>query len=153
MNDYARWLEKLDARDLPAAGNENATLGEMITERREENVRVFSGSPTTALDYHNLLEENELAGPICENLAACYAEEASLQESGKAMRRVFRDSDFPQESAASFGKRFDGISIGTNDLTQLILGVDRDAEAPSALFDERNDINSISLNPDSVIKV
>jgi pyruvate,water dikinase len=33
---------------------------------------------------------------------------------------------------------FDGFSIGSNDLTQLILGVDRDSEIVAPLFDERN---------------
>ena len=33
---------------------------------------------------------------------------------------------------------FDGISIGSNDLTQLTLGLDRDSELVSDLFDERN---------------
>jgi pyruvate,water dikinase len=31
-----------------------------------------------------------------------------------------------------------GVSIGSNDLTQLVLGVDRDSEAVSELFDERD---------------
>jgi pyruvate,water dikinase len=95
--------------------------------------------------------------------------------------------------AAEFARVFDGFSIGSNDLTQLILGVDRDSELVAHLFDERNDavtqtiaqvihaahaagrkigicgqapsdypefaqflvaqgIDSISLNPDSVLK-
>lgn len=95
--------------------------------------------------------------------------------------------------AEEFAERFDGFSIGSNDLTQLVLGVDRDSEELSGLFDERdqavkkvitdlierahavgtkvsicgqapsdypefaeflvrNGIDSISLNPDSVIK-
>jgi len=40
--------------------------------------------------------------------------------------------------AEEFGRRFDGFSIGSNDLTQLVLGVGRDAEQLSHLFDERN---------------
>ena len=40
--------------------------------------------------------------------------------------------------AAEFAERFDGFSIGSNDLTQLILGVDRDSELLSTVFDERN---------------
>lgn len=40
--------------------------------------------------------------------------------------------------AEEFAKRFDGFSIGSNDLTQLILGVDRDSELLADLFDERD---------------
>ncbi|WP_058554794.1 phosphoenolpyruvate synthase [Thiohalocapsa sp. ML1] len=41
--------------------------------------------------------------------------------------------------AADFAARFDGFSIGSNDLTQLVLGVDRDSDRLAHLFDERND--------------
>ena len=40
--------------------------------------------------------------------------------------------------AREFAQRFDGFSIGSNDLTQLVLGVDRDSEQLAELFDERN---------------
>ncbi len=42
------------------------------------------------------------------------------------------------ELASDFAEVFDGFSIGSNDLTQLILGVDRDSELVARLFDERN---------------
>jgi pyruvate,water dikinase len=95
--------------------------------------------------------------------------------------------------ADEFAQVFDGFSIGSNDLTQLTLGLDRDSALVSHIFDERNEgvktmirmviekakkngvkigicgqapsdypefaqfllelgIDSISLNPDSVIK-
>lgn len=38
-----------------------------------------------------------------------------------------------------FAELFDGFSIGSNDLTQLALGVDRDSEVLAHLFDERDD--------------
>ncbi|MGM0481157.1 MAG: phosphoenolpyruvate synthase [Pseudomonadota bacterium] len=41
--------------------------------------------------------------------------------------------------AEQFAERFDGFSIGSNDLTQLVLGVDRDSEQLSELFDERDE--------------
>lgn len=40
--------------------------------------------------------------------------------------------------AEDFADLFDGFSIGSNDLTQLILGVDRDSEIVAPIFDERN---------------
>jgi pyruvate,water dikinase len=40
--------------------------------------------------------------------------------------------------ADEFASRFDGFSIGSNDLTQLVLGIDRGASELAHLFDERN---------------
>jgi pyruvate,water dikinase len=40
--------------------------------------------------------------------------------------------------AEEFSELFDGFSIGSNDLTQLTLGIDRDSELLSSLFDERD---------------
>ncbi len=40
--------------------------------------------------------------------------------------------------AESFAERFDGFSIGSNDLTQLTLGIDRDSELLGELFDEND---------------
>jgi len=39
---------------------------------------------------------------------------------------------------AAFAERFDGFSIGSNDLTQLTLGIDRDSQLVAELFDERD---------------
>lgn len=42
--------------------------------------------------------------------------------------------------ADQFAEIFDGFSIGSNDLTQLILGVDRDSEIVAHIFDERTQV-------------
>jgi pyruvate,water dikinase len=41
--------------------------------------------------------------------------------------------------ADQFLEHFDGMSIGSNDMTQLVLGLDRDSAIIADLFDERND--------------
>jgi len=41
--------------------------------------------------------------------------------------------------ADQFCEIFDGFSIGSNDLTQLTLGLDRDSDLVAHIFDERND--------------
>jgi pyruvate,water dikinase len=109
--------------------------------------------------------------------------------------KVYVMAEIPSNVILSpkFAKIFDGFSIGSNDLTQLTLGVDRDSAQVAHVFDERNEavkklisdlikkahkagrkvgicgqapsdfpefakflveqgIDSISLNPDTVIK-
>ena len=41
--------------------------------------------------------------------------------------------------ADQFAEHIDGFSIGSNDLTQLTLGLDRDSSLVAALYDERNE--------------
>ena len=48
--------------------------------------------------------------------------------------------------AKEFAKLFDGFSIGSNDLTQLTLGIDRDSEILSDSFDENNDAVKILIS-------
>ncbi|MFC2171832.1 phosphoenolpyruvate synthase [Acidobacteriota bacterium] len=47
--------------------------------------------------------------------------------------------------AKEFLKYFDGFSIGSNDLTQMTLGLDRDSASVSHLFDERNEAVKILI--------
>ena len=61
-------------------------------------------------------------------------------ERGKNGLEVFVMAEIPSNVilAEDFAKVFDGFSIGSNDLTQLTLGIDRDSEIVSDLFDENN---------------
>ncbi|NJM10189.1 MAG: phosphoenolpyruvate synthase, partial [Bdellovibrionaceae bacterium] len=53
---------------------------------------------------------------------------------------VYVMSELPANAlrGKDFARIFDGFSIGSNDLTQMVLGVDRDSEVISHLFDERD---------------
>jgi len=52
--------------------------------------------------------------------------------------------------AKAFAERFDGFSIGSNDLTQLTLGVDRDSAELAGLFDEQDE--AVKWMIDNVIR-
>lgn len=54
---------------------------------------------------------------------------------------VYMTAEVPAniELADEFSERFDGFSIGTNDLTQLTFGVDRDSECLSELFNDHHE--------------
>jgi pyruvate,water dikinase len=60
---------------------------------------------------------------------------------GQAGLKVFVMAEIPSNVALAeqFAERFDGFSIGSNDLTQLVLGIDRDSDRLSGLFDERHE--------------
>tara|TARA_Y100000034_G_scaffold136768_1_gene215561 strand:+ start:1741 stop:4170 length:2430 start_codon:yes stop_codon:yes gene_type:complete len=60
---------------------------------------------------------------------------------GKKGLQVYVMCEIPSNVilADEFAKIFDGFSIGSNDLTQLTLGLDRDSELVAHVFDERNE--------------
>ena len=62
-------------------------------------------------------------------------------ERGKNGLQIYAMCEIPNNVVLidQFAKRFDGFSIGSNDLTQLTLGVDRDSEIVAADYDERDD--------------
>ena len=62
-------------------------------------------------------------------------------ERGKQGLRIIMMCEIPSNAllAREFLEYFDGFSIGSNDLTQLTLGLDRDSGLVAAHFDERND--------------
>lgn len=66
--------------------------------------------------------------------------EAGLTRGDKGLQ-VYVMCEIPSNIilAAEFAQRFDGFSIGSNDLTQLVLGIDRDSTELKSLFDARND--------------
>lgn len=60
---------------------------------------------------------------------------------GEAGLQIYMMCEIPSNVvlAEQFARRFDGFSIGSNDLTQLVLGVDRDSGLLAGLFDERDE--------------
>jgi pyruvate,water dikinase len=62
-------------------------------------------------------------------------------ERGRGGLELYVMCEIPSNAilAEQFAAIFDGFSIGSNDLTQLVLGVDRDSEVVAPLFDERDE--------------
>ncbi|MGI2096865.1 phosphoenolpyruvate synthase [Shewanella glacialipiscicola] len=69
-------------------------------------------------------------------------------ERGKDGLRVIMMCEVPSNAllAEQFLEHFDGFSIGSNDLTQLTLGLDRDSGIISHLFDERDEAVKMLLS-------
>ena len=62
-------------------------------------------------------------------------------ERGKDGLELFLMAELPSNimMAEKFAAHIDGFSIGSNDLTQLTLGLDRDSSLVAYLYDERNE--------------
>jgi pyruvate, water dikinase len=86
----------------------------------------------------------KLMVPFCRTLEEARKVIAELARHGLVQARngleVYMMCEIPSNVVLleEFGQIFDGFSIGSNDLTQLVLGVDRDSELVSHLFDERD---------------
>jgi pyruvate,water dikinase len=82
--------------------------------------------------------------PFCRTVGEAQRVHAELEQNG--LRRgehgleVYVMCEIPSNAicAAAFAEVFDGFSIGSNDLTQLVLGVDRDSQIIAHIFDERD---------------
>lgn len=86
------------------------------------------------------LKNISLLVPFCRTLEEAEAVIDILKEHGlKRKTKVYVMAEIPSNIilAEKFAKLFDGFSIGSNDLTQLTLGMDRDNE--KLKFDERNE--------------
>ncbi len=83
--------------------------------------------------------------PFCRSIDEAKKVLATMQEfgltRGKDGLEVYVMAEIPSNVilAEQFAALFDGFSIGSNDLTQLCLGVDRDSALLAPLFDESND--------------
>jgi pyruvate,water dikinase len=83
--------------------------------------------------------------PFCRTVAegrqvVALMAEYGLQQ-GEEGLEIYVMAEIPSNVilAREFAEVFDGFSIGSNDLTQLTLGLDRDSAIVSGLFDERNE--------------
>ncbi len=91
------------------------------------------------------LDNVDVMVPFCRTVAEGRRVLAVMAEEGLARAplgpRVWVMCEIPANVAAidQFAAVFDGFSIGSNDLTQLVLGVDRDNAELAALFDEREE--------------
>jgi len=95
--------------------------------------------------------------PFCRTLTECDKVLEVMKEYGleRGMNglKVYLMCEIPSNVilAEQFCKRIDGYSIGSNDLTQLTLGLDRDSELVAGIYDERDEAVKILLR--QVIKV
>jgi pyruvate,water dikinase len=89
--------------------------------------------------------------PFCRRLEEARKVIAVMADSGLKQGRnglqIYMMCEIPSNVVLidQFAKLFDGISIGSNDLTQLVLGVDRDSEILASDFDEEDEAVTLMI--------
>jgi pyruvate,water dikinase len=113
-----------DARFREAFGLECQALHKVRTEMGLTNVKVMVPFCRTVKEGRQVIDIMAHHG----------------LERGKDGLEIYVMCEIPSNvvCAAEFAEIFDGFSIGSNDLTQLTLGVDRDSEIVAHVFDERD---------------
>ena len=159
----AFWPRPVIARLSDFKSNEYARLlGGRDFEPREENPMLgWRGAAryahpayreAFALECRAMRRVREVMGlvnlvlmiPFCRRVREADAVLAVMAEEGLVRGRdgleVYVMCEIPSNviDLPAFAERFDGFSIGSNDLTQLVLGVDRDSALVAEAFDERD---------------
>lgn len=133
---YVRWLENLTNDDVPVVGGKNASLGEMVQRLKEEGVRVPDGFATTAQGYREFLRANQLEDRLKEEIDKLNGEQQMLEQTGKAIRTLFRQAQFPEGIAEAIRKAYRELSR-RNDVGEVAVAVRSSATAedlPEASF-------------------
>lgn len=97
MSEFIRWYETLSNNDVAIAGGKNASLGEMHQTLKAQNINVPEGFATTAKAYWHFLQENHLQEKITDLLKKYRDKNASLQKTGKTIRKLIKKSPLPPD--------------------------------------------------------
>lgn len=100
-NSLIAWFEDLGRSDVARVGGKNASLGEMVRTLSAQGVRVPPGFATTADAYWDYIAHNGIADAIAGLMADWDAGQASLADTGAAVRRLFLKGSFPPALTAA----------------------------------------------------
>lgn len=135
-------------------GGKNASLGEMTLSLTTSGVRVPDGFASTAAAYRAFVEANGIVSVLRQRIQLFRAGEASLRDTGEALRALFLNSSFPDEIAETIvdrlrsffprrGRRrtrhdgavaFDSVGVDLGDMPQTRPSMMVNVASPSAAF-------------------
>lgn len=105
-NEWVRWFDTINLKDLPSVGGKNASLGEMCSTLKEFGIKVPEGFAITTQAYHYFLEENGLEAKIHNEFTALKEKRRDLQSVGRYIRHRIRGGEFPAELKKSIKQAY-----------------------------------------------
>jgi pyruvate, water dikinase len=113
-NDRIVWLEHVTNKDIEQVGGKNASLGELMSALTNQGIRVPNGFAITASAYREFVQANRLTPQIESQLSAWSAHKQSLEQTGRAIRRLFRKDAFPEGLADEIRQAYRDLSSRYN---------------------------------------
>ncbi|MBN1191651.1 MAG: phosphoenolpyruvate synthase [Dehalococcoidales bacterium] len=131
-----RWFEDLNNRDVPLVGGKNASLGEMIGSLKTSGIRVPEGFATTSEAYWKYLAYNNLKEKIKVLLDKRFKGTGTLEETGKEIRRLILQGEFPAEISGEINDSYHELSrlYNTTDVDVAVRSSATAEDLPSASF-------------------
>lgn len=109
-NDYVLNFNKINLKDLLKVGGKNASLGEMISSLNEKGINVPKGFATTSHAFWEFIKHNDIGVKISQNISRFHGSAQTLQETGKNIRKLIYESEFPKELKNSILESYRSLS-------------------------------------------
>ncbi len=131
-----KWFEALNADDVSSVGGKNASLGEMIRALKEEEIRVPDGFATTADVYWLFISENNLDKEIRSRIEALENGTATLDQTGRQIRRLFRKAECPERLSGEITRAYETLceKYGITDVDVAVRSSATAEDLPDASF-------------------
>ena len=94
---FSCWFSDIGYAELNRVGGKNASLGEMISNLKAQDIRIPDGFAITAEAYRLFLRHNHLENKIVLLLESMHQGKSNLPTTGKAIRRLIEEGSFPRE--------------------------------------------------------
>ena len=136
MLDYVIPFEKLRNTDVGSVGGKNASLGEMISQLTQKDIRVPTGFATTANAFQEFLKHDSLGINIIKELDNLDINDVQkLAQSGKKIRNWIMETPFPESLDSAIEQAYEELIEKSSEGTTFAVRSSATAEdLPDASF-------------------
>ena len=110
QEEFVLWFEDIGSDDLSRVGGKNASLGEMISALKMQDISVPDGFATTTQAYWKFIDENRIKEKITRLLDDYQKDRKSLKQTGKAIRKLINEGDMPEDVSRAVREAYAELS-------------------------------------------
>jgi pyruvate, water dikinase len=136
MQRFVVWFEQVGRGDLSLVGGKNASIGEMTRHLASKGIRIPPGFATTAQAYWDYVDANDLRMRMQGLLGEMAAGNATLAETGNAIRSLLVASEWPANTKAAILNAYHELSrrAGKNNVDVAVRSSATAEDLPEASF-------------------